>query len=164
MPTVSFSGIASGIDGDAVIKALTDAKAVQKLPLENKRQAAEDESDGIEELQTKLLAFRDTLNDFLTLSGGAIIKSATSSDDDAVSVSASNNAPTSATTITSVSQLAKAATLSFDDRFSSATDPLVPALGGSTTISITLGTGASAQTYDVDISATTTLAELASDI
>ncbi len=161
MPTISFSGIASGIDGDAVIEALTDAKRVQQLPLQNKIAFNEAETTALEDFNSKLLSLRTSLNSFLSLTGGAISKAATSTDDDLVDVSASATAPTSSTTITSVSQMARAAVFSFNDRFSAADEPLAPGLTGPTNIDITLGQGSKAETFSIEIDETTTLGELA---
>lgn len=164
MPTISFSGIASGIDGDAVIQALTDAKRIQQVPLENKIVAAEAETKALEDFNSKLLGLRTSLNSFMTLSGGALSKAATSTDDKLVAVSASSNAPASSTTISSVSQLARAAVFSFNDRFAAADEPLAPGLTAPTSIEITLGQGSSAETFNIEIDETTTLADLAGSI
>ena len=164
MPTIRFSGLASGIDADAVIQAMTDAKRVQSDRLELQVSERERETDSLEEVNTRLLAVQDTLNDFLALAGGSISKRATSSNTDAVDVSVSTNAPTSSTTISSVSQLARAATFSFDDRFTAADEPLAPGLAGTSNITIEMGSGASQQTYDISIDSSTTLADLASSI
>ncbi|MCB0345362.1 MAG: flagellar filament capping protein FliD [Bdellovibrionales bacterium] len=164
MPTISFSGIASGIDGDAVIEALTDAKRVQQVPLENKIAFNDAETTALEDFNSKLLTLKTALNSFLTLSGGAISKAATSTDDDVVDVSASATAPTSSTTIASVTQLARAAVFSFNDRFSAADEPIAPGLTGPTNIDITLGQGTKAETFSIEVDETTTLGEIANKI
>jgi flagellar hook-associated protein 2 len=164
MPAITFSGLASGIDADAVIEALTDAKRVQQLPLEAKINQAEAESEAFDAINTTMLSLQSSLNDFLTLSGGAIVKKATSSNSDIVTATASTNAPTSSTTISSVDQLAKSATFTFDDRFTAVDEPLAQNLAAPASIDVTVGTGDSALLISVDVDDETTLADVATDI
>lgn len=163
MPPITFSGIASGIDGDAVIKALTDARRTASLPLRNKVEDNDKESKALEELSTKLLSLSDLLKPLQTSFGGAISKVASSSDSEAVGVVASANAQTSSVTV-NVEQVARPASFSFNDQFAAVTDLVVPGLTGSETIQITLGSGDKAQTYAVAVDSTTTLSGLADRI
>ncbi len=163
MPSIRFSGLASGIDGDAVIQAIIDAKRTASIPIENKVAENENENKALEEFNTKLLGLNGTLQDLLSLSGGAVNKKASTSNEDSVSATASNAAVSSSTTV-NVTALAKAATLSFDDRFTTVDQPLVPGLGGPATIDITVGQGASAETFSISVDSTTTLTSLAASI
>ena len=62
MANVSFSGMASGIDTDALIEATLDAKRSQRIkPLEDKISEAEDESSAINTLKEKLLSLKSEL-------------------------------------------------------------------------------------------------------
>lgn len=163
MPVVSFSGLASGIDGDSIIKALVDARRKAEVPLKDKLTANDSESKAFEDLNTKLLSLNDTVAKFLTLSGGGVSKTASSSNEDAVSAVVDSSVAVSGLTV-NVSQLARAATLSFDDRFATRDTALFPNLSQPSTIQFSLGTGESQQTFDVPVTNTTTLEELAASI
>ncbi|MCC6952506.1 MAG: flagellar filament capping protein FliD [Deltaproteobacteria bacterium] len=163
MAGISFTGLASGIDSDAIIKSMGDTRRLAIGPVKKKVEENENENKAFDELNTKLLKLRDAVKDFRTLAGSPISKNAISSDDDSVGVSASNNAQVSSTTVT-VTNLAQAATFSFDDRFTSATAPLFPGLTGTANITLTVGTGANATTVDVPVSNQTNLAELVAEI
>jgi flagellar hook-associated protein 2 len=160
---ITFSGIASGIDGDAIIKALIDAKKNQNAPLEAKVTNFKTENDALEEFNTKMLTLNDSLKDFLTLAGSSVSKTATSSNDDAVSVSAGSNAVATSTTI-NVQKLATSGSIAFADTFSDPSAPIAPSLSGPTTIKITVGTGDSAETIQVPVDSTTTIDQLAGSI
>lgn len=160
MPTVSFSGLASGIDGDAITNALIEARRLASIPLESKVKKNDDETSALEEFNTKLLTLNDMVKDFLTLAGGAVSKAATSSNEDAVGASATANA-TSGTTSFEVMNLAKAAIISFDDGFSSVDDPIAPGLSAAATIDITVGSGDAAEVISVTVDSETTLRGLA---
>ncbi len=157
MSSISFSGLASGIDTDALIKASADSSRLALVPLETKIDANAKETSALEEFNTKLLALSDQLTKFMTLSGGAISKSATSSDSDSVSVVAGTNAKIGTMSVT-VSQLARSGVFSFNDRFTEADTPLTAASGS---VTITVGSGASQKTISADVDATTTLSGLA---
>ncbi|MCC6219605.1 MAG: flagellar filament capping protein FliD [Deltaproteobacteria bacterium] len=163
MPTITFAGLASGIDTDSIIKATVDARRTAIIPLENEVKRNESETDSLEEFNTKLLALQDALKGFMTLNGGGISKTGTSSNPEAVSISAGSGALTSSTKV-SVTSLASAATFSFNDRFSSYEEPLVPNLAGEASIDIAIGSGESAKTVSIAIDKTTTLSELANKI
>ncbi len=159
MPVVQFSGLASGIDGQAITEALIDAQRLASAPLENKVTANEDETTALEEFNTRLLTLDSQVSDFLTFRGGAVEKNANSTNEDAVTAVASSDAAAATTTV-SVLNLARSATVSFDDRFSSTDTPLAPGLVGAGSISISIGTGDELTTVDVPINSTTTLSGL----
>lgn len=159
MPTVSFSGIASGIDGDSIIKALLDARRLAAVPLEQKIEHNNKETEALEELNTKLLSLTSSLKEFLTLAGGAVSKSATSSNEDAVAAAASSGAVNGSTTFT-VEQLARPAMVTFGDRYTSLDAPVAPSIAATGSISFTIGTGGSAKTISVPIGASTTVGGL----
>jgi flagellar hook-associated protein 2 len=163
MSAVSFSGIASGIDGDAIIDATIEARRIAAIPLENSIAFNEKETEAFDEFSTKLIGLSDSLKEFMTAYGGAVSKTGSSSNSDAVSVSAGSNAPLTSTEL-SVQQVARGATMSFDDRFSSAEEALFPSLAGTETIDFIVGTGDSQTTVSVEVDSTTTLNELASAI
>lgn len=163
MPTITFSGLASGIDADAVIKAMTDTRRLAAVPLENQVAANEAENTALEEFNTKLLSLSESLKGFLTLAGGAVSKQGSSSNADAAGVVAGNGASVGTTTI-EVTNLAKAATFSFNDRFTDAEAPLAPSLSGTANIDITIGTGDGAETFNIELDNTTTLTQLVTKI
>lgn len=164
MPAITFSGLASGIDADAIIKALTDAKRVSTMPLQNQIDQKTEQNAALEKFNTKMLAFRSALDDFLTLSGGGIAKTATSSNSDAITATASSGALNNTTTISSVAQLAKSATFSFNDRFTALDEPIAAGLSAPAEIQFVVGTGESAETINVEVTNETTLADLADAI
>lgn len=159
MAAISFSGIASGIDGDAIIKATQDARRSAYIPLENQVSFNEEESTSLQEFNGKLLSLGDSLQGFMTLTGGAVERKATSSNPDAVAVSASSAAIASTHSF-SVEQIAKSAFMSFAGRFS-APDALVDPSGTGGTISLSIGQGSEQKTFSIDVTASTTLADLA---
>lgn len=153
MSLINFSGIASGIDSNALIDAMIDAqRQVRVTPSEDKITELEDTNSSMDELKTKVLALRDATTKFTTLSGGGISKQAASSDESTIAATASN-AATDGTYTATVTALAKNATGSFDYDFTSSTSA-VSALGG--TVSITIGSGASAESFDITVNAGTT--------
>jgi len=159
MATVSFSGIASGIDGDAIIKATTDARRLTYAPTKNSIEETTNENKALENLNTKLLTLRDGLKDFQTLAGNGISKTGSSSDADQVGISVSNSAPTASTTIT-VERLARTATMSFQNRFTSLDSVVAPNLTGTEKLTVTVGQGDNKKTFEVEISNSTTLKEV----
>ncbi len=163
MATVSFSGLASGIDGDAVIKALTDARRVASLPLQNKLAAGKAETSAYDEIKAKLLTLNDGVQKFRTLSGSAIGKKATSSNENALKVSAGSNALSASTTV-EVLALAQAGSMSFDDSFAKTDSAIAAGLASPSSISVTVGTGASAKSYSFVVDSKTSLASLAAKI
>ncbi|MCB0322144.1 MAG: flagellar filament capping protein FliD [Bdellovibrionales bacterium] len=163
MPIIQFSGLASGIDGKAITDAMIEAKRLASIPLENKVAINDAENEALEEFNTKLLSLNTIVNDFLTLAGGAIEKQASSSNEDAVRAVASSNAGTASTTI-NVLNLARTATISFDDRFAGPDAKVAPGLVGTGTLSITVGVGDAQQTVDISVTNQTTLEELVAKI
>ena len=163
MAGITFSGLASGIDGDAIIKNMLESKRLATQPMKNIVESNKNENTSLEELSTKLLALRDAVKDFRTLAGSPITKQGVSSDEDAIGVSASSAAIATSTTV-EVSNLAQSATVSFDDRFTTITDPLVPGLTGSANITFTYGTGDQQQIVTVPVDSDDTLVDVVSSI
>ncbi|MDD2943189.1 MAG: flagellar filament capping protein FliD, partial [bacterium] len=159
MPAISFSGIASGIDADAIIKATQDARRSAYIPLENQVSFNEEESTSLQEFNSKLLSLSDSLKDFMTLTGGAVERKASSSNPDAVAVTASSAAIASTHSFT-VEQVAKSAFMSFAGRFSTP-DALVDSTGAGGTVSFTFGQGDEQKAFSVEVGSGTTLADLA---
>jgi len=164
MPAISFSGIASGLDTQSIIKSLLDARKIGLRPLESKIDQNDKETAAYDEIKSKLKKFQDAVKDFQTASGAAIQKKATSSNTEIVGVTASTGAQASSTTITSVTSLAKAATLSFADRFTADDQPIAAGLAAPVDITVTVGIGGAARTATVSVSSTTTLSQIVAGI
>jgi len=163
MPAITFSGIASGIDADAIIKSVIDARNLQSAPLRTKVGNDETENTALEEFNTKLLSLNDSLKDFLTLSGTAVSKVAQTSDGDAVGATIGSSVIASTTSLT-VKNLAKAASASFTQTFTDLNLPVAPGLTGPTTLQIKTGTGGDAKTFAVEVTPETTVAQLVDSI
>lgn len=160
---VSFSGIASGIDGDSIIKSLIDAKREASKPTQKKVDENTNENTSLEQFNTKLLSLQDLVKDLLTLQGGSVLKNATVSDPTAIDVTVASNASLAGATI-DVRKLARSGTASFADRFSALGTAIAPGLGADGKLSITVGTGANAKTEEFTVTSNTTLESLVANI
>ena len=160
MANVSFSGMASGIDTDALIEATLDAKRSQRIkPLEDKISEAEDESSAINTLKDKLLSLKSELSKYNTLAGGAVKKEALSSDESVVSAVASNVANQGSYDIT-VTSLAKRGIFTVGRTFESASSIVDSSAVSGETFTIKVGTGVEQKELQVQIGATTTPADI----
>ncbi len=139
MSTVTFSGLASGIDSASLIESLISQQRSAKIkPLEEKVSKYEDTQDSLDTLKGLLAKLKSTSEEFRIISGGALSKNATSSDESVATVSSSNLANTGNYEI-AVNQLAKAGSFSFSSRFLSNSSLLASDMTGSDTINITVG-------------------------
>lgn len=166
MALINFSGLASGIDSESLIKATSDALRAQRvLPSQKKVQDIGDTNAALSDLKAKLTTLQTKARQFATINGGPLSKSATSSDETILTASTSNSATNGAYTVR-VAQLAKSDTYSFDDRFADPAVALAPAIGASSgghnrEIGVKFGTS---DEFFVDITPTTTLSDIASAI
>lgn len=169
MATINFSGLASGIDFEALIKATSDAsRATRVLPHQKKIQDITDNSNALGELKSKFATLQTKLKAFSTTSGGALAKQASSSDETLIKATASSAAPNGTYDIT-VATRAKSHTLSFNDRFaasdsilaSTIAEPATNAGAHSRELGITVGTN---PIFYVDITRTTKLSDVADSI
>ncbi|MBP9838569.1 MAG: flagellar filament capping protein FliD [Proteobacteria bacterium] len=163
MPSISFSGLASGIDSDAIIKTVTDQQRLLQKPYSNKIKDLETENKAFDEFNTKLLSLNDQLSNFLSLTGSTLAKKVSVSNEEAISASANNNTTASSTTI-NVIQLAKAGSLTFGDSFTAVDTPIAGDLTAETTVNFKIGIGANQSTAAITIDNTTTLSQLAEKI
>jgi flagellar hook-associated protein 2 len=170
MATINFSGLASGIDFEALISATSDAQRAQRaLPNQKKVQDLGDTNTALSELKSKLNTLKSKIATFASLNGGPLSKSSSSSDETIITASASNAAPNGTYSIT-VSALAKSHTLSFNDRFAASdsivaagvSEPATNPGGNSRSIAITVGS--SGTPFYVDVSQTTKLSDIADAI
>jgi flagellar hook-associated protein 2 len=161
MASINFSGIASGIDTSSLIKSILDQQRSSRIkPLEDKRSAFQDANSSFTELKSLLDKLSDSAQTFRSISGGAVAKQGTSSDETVASVSASN-AAASGTYNISVTQRAKNGTYSYNDRFSSETSVLNSSINNGAapvdrTVNIEVGSGASAETVAIELTNTST--------
>ena len=157
--TISFSGLASGIDTDSLIKSTSEAsRKTREAPLQTKVTELTDTDDSLTELKNRLKKLQTVLLGATTLAGGILEKLAASTDETTVSASASSSARNGSYTISQVSsiatsgkfQLSKGVGVDYaasDEAFSTSdgtltfrvgeggTDISVPYTGGSTKLS-----------------------------
>lgn len=154
MALIQFPGLASGIDTGALIDALIEQqRAARIVPYENQITSLQETNSAFEELSTLLDNLKGTVEGFRAVNGGALSRSASSSDETVLSASASNAANTGVYDIT-VSQLASNATFSFDDRFTDGSDAINSSINDGAaeadrTVSYTIGSGASSESVDI---------------
>lgn len=160
MSSVSFSGIASGIDGDAIIQATIDGRRLSKVPLENKVANNNAEVASLDKLKELVLNLEKKLREFASFSGGALSKTVVSSNENAVTAAVSANAVPGTLTF-SVQQLASSARVTFDHTYSSIDELVAPGMTEKGTLSISLGSGASRETVEIEVDETTTVSSLA---
>ncbi len=90
MGLINFSGIASGIDTEGLIKATADAtRATRVRPLQDKVADLTSTDDSLTELKNRLKKLKEAIAEFSTTTGG-LVKSATSSDESILGATASN--------------------------------------------------------------------------
>lgn len=109
MSDMRIGGLASGMDTDKIIK---DLMKVEKMPLdkmEKKQTSMEWERDAYREVNTKLLSFREDLVN-MKLSTSYRSRTTSSTHEDLVTATANSSASESSFSLSSVSQLATAAT------------------------------------------------------
>ena len=156
MSSVTFSGLASGIDSSALIESLiSQQRKARVTPLEDKISKYNDTKDSLSELKTLLNNLKDAADKFRTISGGVLSKTTTSTDETILSTSTSNLAGLGNYDVT-VKELAKTGSFSFGKRFSSATDLVASGLAVGDTINITVG----GETTELIVGGTTTVEDL----
>ncbi len=143
---IRFSGMASGIDTETIVK---DLMKVRKAPLNKllqKKQLDEWKRDSYREMNTLLLDFRkETLT--MKLQSTFLKKTGTSENDLAVGAKV-NGVPTQSTYSVKVNRLATAGTPA-SAKFTNSLADGSTEIGGSS-FTITLGTGASQKTVTID--------------
>lgn len=156
MAAQSFSGIASGLDTQALIDAATAASRQSRVKPNQKRvtdlSAA---NEAFTELKTKLDALKDSLEEFTSIAGGGVSKTGSSTREATVSASATAAASNGTYTVT-VNSLASGHTYSFDNTFAATSAPIQSSLTGAEpaadrTVTFTIGTGADQETVSIEI-------------
>lgn len=154
MAALSFSGIASGLDTQALIDATTNASRQTRVkPNQNRVDELTATTTSLDELSTKLETLQKTLRTFSTLEGGGVSKTGTSSKESVVSASASAAATNGSYHIL-VNSLASNHTYSFDMTYGDPNEPLEAGLTGAEpeadrTVTFTVGSGAEQETVSV---------------
>ena len=156
MAAVTFSGIASGLDTQALIDASTAASRQTRVkPDQDRVTKLEATNTALEELTTKLETLRTNLRVFTTLSGGGVSKTGTSSKESVVSASATSAASNGSYSVT-VNNLASNHTYSLNTTYASTDSPLQSSLTGAEsasdrTVTFTIGTGAEMETVNIEV-------------
>ncbi len=154
MAGLSFAGLASGIDSQAIIDStVASARLARVQPNQKKVGELEETDTALESFGTKLDALRTTLQSFTSLSGGGVSKTGSSSKESVVGATATNAASNGSYNVT-VNTLAKNHTYSFDQTYSSTSTAVQSTLTGAEssaarTISFTVGTGSNQETVSV---------------
>lgn len=163
-PLINFSGIASGIDSSALIKAILDQqRKAQITPLQTRVTELTDTNKSFDELSSLLGKLKTAASAFRAVNGGALSKTASSSSEAVLGATAENSALNGSYAVT-VSQLAKAATYSFADRFSSENSIINSSINnGATsadrTVTVQVGTGSNQESVNVELTNSTTAQE-----
>lgn len=156
MAGMSFAGIASGLDTQALIDASTSAARQTRVkPSQTRVTDLTATNAAFGELKTKLETLQTTLRDFSTLEGGGVSKTGTSSKESVVSASALASATNASYSVT-VNTLASNHTYSFDTTYADANTPIQSTLTGAEssanrTITFTVGTGSNQETVNVEV-------------
>ncbi len=168
MALIQFPGLASGIDTGALIDALIDQqRATRIVPYENQITTLQETNSAFEELSTYLSTLQTSIEGFRAINGGALSRSASSSDETTLSATASNAANSGVYDVT-VTQLASSATFSFDDRFTDSTDAINSSINDGAaeadrTVSYTIGSGDSEESVDIVLSSSTTASDFVNE-
>ncbi|MCX8039713.1 MAG: flagellar filament capping protein FliD [Planctomycetota bacterium] len=129
MPVLNVGGLASGIDTKSLVEQLLKAERAPARIAEQKRAQTQARLDAVKQMNTRLLALRDALDDIKQTSAFAA-RRATSSNESILTASAAANAVTGSVTV-NVKQLASAHQVVTAAQASATT-----ALGSSGTITI----------------------------
>lgn len=156
MAGITFPGLASGLDTQALIDATTSASRQTRVkPSQNRVTSLEGTNTALEQLSTKLETLRTNLRSFSTLAGGGVSKTGTSSKESVVSATATNAASNGSYSVT-VSDLASNHTYSFNNTYASPDTAIQSTLTGAEsaadrTVTFTVGTGPEQETVSVVI-------------
>ena len=91
--TVSFSGLASGIDSASLIEAtIAQQRKARVTPIENKISSYNETKDALSKLKTLLNDLKSASESFRMINGGSLSKTVQSSDETILQATASNSA------------------------------------------------------------------------
>lgn len=156
MAAINFSGLASGIDTEGLLKATSDAtRSTRVKPLQKKIDEYTETNDSLEELRSLLATAQSKARDMSSVLGGPLQKLASTSDETVMSASASNAATNGSYAVT-VTQLAKNGTMSLSQssttNWASADAPFSATTSGTATVNV----GSPSTAVQVSISSGTT--------
>lgn len=160
--SISFPGLASGIDSSGIAKAIKDQYTVQNKVRENKISRLESENTSLEKLRTSLLDLADKLDGLRSISGGASTKTAESANTDIVKVAADSSAKSGTFAVT-VSSLAQNASGSFDRGFNTSSELIAKDASQTGKLEFTVGTGENAKSFSVEVTSTTAASKFVED-
>ena len=164
---INFSGIASGIDSSALIKAIIDQdRAVRVSPLQKLVSSTTDTNSSYSKLKDLLSKLNTATQNLREVNGSGLEKNAASSDETIATATASSSATNGSYTI-NVTQLAKNANFSFNDRFSSSSSVIAAGINnadtaGNRTVNFQIGTGSEQENVAVVLTNTTSLDDFVS--
>jgi flagellar hook-associated protein 2 len=156
MAALTFSGIASGLDTQALIDATTNASRQSRVkPNQTRVTELTATNAAFEEFTTKLETLQSALRQFSSLEGGGVSKTGTSSKESVVSATATAAASNASYSVT-VNTLASNHTYSFNTTYTSPNDAIQSTLTGgepaaNRTVTFTVGTGSELETVSVVI-------------
>ncbi|MDR2337120.1 MAG: flagellar filament capping protein FliD [Deltaproteobacteria bacterium] len=157
---ISFGGLVTGIDTEAIISATIEARRASLItPLTKKVDFNEQQNAALNELNTKILNLFNSLKSKTTNFGGTIEKKVINNNSDIANISANSTTPVMSAEF-KVTQLATPGKILFTNRFPDTNSPLFPSLTGESQITISVGTGANQQDFNITVDNTTTLAQL----
>lgn len=165
MTSFTFGGIASGLDTEALVRStLQSQRQLSITPLTKKISELQDVNDAVAGLSSKVADLRRSVEGFRIVGGGAIGKRLSSRSEGVATGAASNGAGVGTFEIM-VESLAKQGIGSFGDRFSAPAAAVAPTVDNAQSaenrsISVTFGSGDSAETVRVEITSTTSASDI----
>ncbi|WLR41486.1 flagellar filament capping protein FliD [Bacillus carboniphilus] len=126
MSTLRISGLASGMDTESMVKELVKAESYKVNKYYREKQTLEWKRDAYREMNSLIYDFRSKVSD-LKLSKNYLVRTTTSSNSNLVTATASSRADASSYTVSSVTQLATAATRNSKERLSSSSENQIDA-------------------------------------
>lgn len=146
MAGISFSGLATGLDSDAIVNSLVDIQRIPQLRLEQENQFNQSKISIIDDLSSALSSLQTTANDLDTI-GEFLSFSGSSSDESVATVTASGDSVAGhyQLEVTQLAQAQRTYSNVFSDRTSAISDTAqtLEIQVGDTTTTIDIDAGAS---------------------
>ena len=158
MALINFAGLASGIDTNALIDAMSKASRAARVdPLTKEVNELTETDTVLEELKAKFTDLKESIYLFSTISGGGLSKTAVSTNE-AYAGAVASNAAMNGTYALTVTQLARNGTYTYGNSFTSATDVVASSGAGHTTgvVTVEVGQGTDLKTISVNVTADST--------
>jgi flagellar hook-associated protein 2 len=156
MPLINFSGIASGIDTEGLIKATSDAtRSTRVKPSEKKISELSESNDALDKLKSLLKTLQTNVNTFSSVGTGLLQKRASSADETVVTAASSSQASNGSYDLT-VTQMARGHTISIAST-TTYTSSSATISGGAPDFTETMTFTVGSATVEVPIDQTTTL-------